>query len=132
MAFNQRVKCLVPRKNQLCEARHLQSSTGHTTRFEGVDLLEECRQVDDDTIADHRDDVVVENSTRDQLQRILLVTDDDRVTGVVSALVPNDVVVGLGEKVDDLGFALITPLRTYDDCDGHQTLLRIVGNVRRV
>jgi hypothetical protein len=29
----------------------------------------------------------------------------------------------LGEQVDDLGLALVTPLGTYDNRDGHATLL---------
>ena len=122
----------MPRKDQLSKARHLEARAGDPSGLKCVDLLEQRWQIDDNTIADDRNDVLVQHSARDQLKRIFLVTNDDRVSGIVSTLIANDVVVRLGQEVNDFGFALITPLRTYDDCDGHQTLLLFVGNVRRV
>jgi hypothetical protein len=52
-----------------------------------------------------------------------LVTNDNSVTGIVPALITNYVMVRGRKKVNDLGFALVTPLGTYDDGDGHLTLL---------
>ena len=65
---------------------------------------------------------------RHQLQRVALVADDDGVAGVVATLVAHDVGVLLGQQVDDLGFALIAPLGSNDDGDGHgETLLAATG-----
>ena len=54
-----------------------------------------------------------------QLQGVALAADDDGVAGVVATLVAHDVAVLLGEQVDDLGLALVTPLGPDDDGDGH-------------
>ncbi len=86
---------------------------------ERVDLGEQRRQVDDDPVGDHRDDVVVEDPARRQLQGVALATGDDGVAGVVPALVAHDVAVLLGEQVDDLGLALVAPLGPDDDGDRH-------------
>ena len=55
-------------------------------------LLQQDCWVDDDTIADHRHDRWREDATGQQVEGELLVTDDDGMTGVVTALVANDVV----------------------------------------
>ena len=47
----------------------------------------------------------------------LAVTDDNGVTGVVPALVADDVVDAVAEEVGGLALALITPLRA-DEHDG--------------
>ena len=54
-----------------------------------------------------------------ELQGVLLAVDDHGVAGVVAALVAHDVGVLLRQQVDDLGFALIAPLGSDDDGDGH-------------
>ena len=41
---------------------------------------------------------------------ILLVSDDHRVTGVVSALAADDDIGLIGKKIDDLSLAFISPL----------------------
>ena len=86
---------------------------------EGVDLGEQRRQVDDDAVGDHRDDVVVEDPARRQLQGVALATGDDGVPGVVATLVADHVAVLLGQQVDDLGLALVAPLSPDDDGDRH-------------
>src|SRR5262245_8153077 len=45
----------------------------------------------------------------------LLATDDQRVTGVVSAMEAYDHVGTLGEQIDDLPLSLVSPLRAQDD-----------------
>jgi len=45
-----------------------------------------------------------------------LAVDDERMTGVVTALVADDNVRVAGEQIDDLAFAFVTPLGA-DDCD---------------
>ena len=67
-------------------------------------------------------DVVVEDAARDQLEGVAVAADDDGVPGVVATLVAHDVAVLLGQQVDDLGLALVTPLGADDDGDGHGTL----------
>ena len=118
---------LVPREDQVGPARDLQPGARHAAGLEGVDLGEQRRQVDDDAVADDRHDVVVEDAARDQLQGVAVAADDDGVPGVVATLVAHDVAVLLGQQVDDLGLALVTPLGADDDGDGHG-----VGRTERV
>ena len=100
-------------------ARHLEFGTGVAAPLEHVDLGEEGRQIDDDTVGDHGNDVVVQDPRRNQLEGVLLAVDDHRVARVVSPLVADDERVLLREEIDDFGFALIAPLGSDDDGDGH-------------
>ena len=49
------------------------------------------------------------------MQHKLFVADLNRVPGVVSALIANNNVEMLGEEIDDLAFAFITPLGADDN-----------------
>jgi orotidine-5'-phosphate decarboxylase len=51
---------------------------------------------------------------------VRLVADDQRVAGVVAALVPGDHVRPLGQEVDDLALALVPPLGADDHRQRHQ------------
>ena len=66
----------------------------------------------------------------DELEGVALTADDDRVAGVVPALVAHDVAVLLGEQVDDLGLALVAPLGADDDGDRHRAERYLVGGGR--
>ncbi len=121
-----RVVRLVPGEDEVGERRHLEVGARDAPALQRVDLVEQRRQIDDDAVRDHRDHVVVEHPARDQLQRVLLVVDHDRVAGVVATLVAHDVGVLLREEVDDLGLAFVTPLGADDDGDGHGDAPRIV------
>ncbi len=121
-----RILRLVPREDQMGPAGHLEPATGDPAGLEGVDLAEQGRQIDDDAVADHRHDVVVQDPARHELEGVTLAGDHHRVSGVVPTLVAHDVGVLLRQQVDDLGLALVTPLGADDDGDGHgePTLLR--------
>ena len=75
-------------------------------------------------------DVLVQHAARHELQGVPLAADDDGVPGVVAALVAHHVRVLLGEQVDDLRLALVTPLGADDDGDGHGTLPGTAVTVR--
>ena len=49
------------------------------------------------------------------MQDCLLAVDDERMSGVVTALEPHDGRGTIGEEIDDLPLALITPLGANDD-----------------
>ena len=110
---------LVPREDQVGAAGDAEPVARDAPGRQRVDLGEQRRQVDDDAVGDHRDDVVVEDPARRELQGVALAADDDGVPGVVPALVAHDVAVLLGEQVDDLGLALVAPLGPDDDGDRH-------------
>ena len=58
-----------------------------------------------------------------QMQRITLIANDDRVSGVVSALVANDVINPTSEEVCGFTFALVAPLGTDKHNCGHVSWL---------
>jgi hypothetical protein len=60
-----------------------------------------------------------------------LVPDADRVTGVRAALVAADEVGLLGEQVDDLSLALVSPLRAHDDGGRHGSSLPPISDCER-
>ena len=65
-------------------------------------------------------DVRREDAGGQQVQRVLLVADDDRVAGVVAALVADDVVDAATEQVGGLTLALIAPLGTNEHDSRHR------------
>jgi hypothetical protein len=117
VAFRDRVPRLVPRENQLSLTRDLEFCARNSARLESVNLCKQCRHVNDDAITNDRSDVVVQNPRRNELQGVLLSTDNHGVTGVVSTLIASDNRILSGKKVDDLGFAFIAPLGSDDDGD---------------
>src|SRR5919112_4967372 len=89
-------------------------------RGQPVDLVDERRRVDDHARADDRDDVRVQHAGRDEMELEHLVTEHQRVAGVVAALVANDERRLLGEEVRSLALALVAPLEADDDRRRHQ------------
>ena len=83
-------------------------------------LGEQDRRVDDDAVADDRDASRGEDAGGEEVQRVLLVADDDRVAGVVAALVAHHVVHRAAEQVGGLPLALVTPLSTEQHKCGHR------------
>jgi hypothetical protein len=57
----------------------------------------------------------VQDAGRDQRQYGLRALDDEGVAGVVAALETGDRSDALGEQVDDLALAFVTPLGADDD-----------------
>src|SRR6202000_943540 len=78
--------------------------------FQAIDLAQQHPWVDDDAVADHAGLVGVEDPRRDQVELELLAVADDRVAGVVAALVADDRCSPLGEQIRDLALALVAPL----------------------
>ena len=88
------------------------------TRLEIVELGDEHGRIDDAARAD-RTRLPGDDPGRDLADLVRLARDDDRVPGVRAALVAADEVGLLGQQVDDLPFALVSPLRADDDRSGH-------------
>ena len=81
-----------------------------TTLVQRGHLVEQHSGVDDHAVADDGHDRRREDAAGQQVERELLVTDDHGVSGVVSALVPNDVVDATAEEVGGLSLAFVAPL----------------------
>ena len=93
-----------------------------------LELAEEHLDVDDDAVCDDRSDAVGQDSARQQVQRVLLVADDDGVAGVVAAVELDDVVDAPGEQVGGLALSFIAPLGADDDSGRHGWSLSIDGD----
>jgi hypothetical protein len=48
-----------------------------------------------------------------------LITDNDGVAGIVATLVASNNLMRSGKQVNNFGFALVTPLGTYNNGDAH-------------
>ena len=94
-------------------------------RLEHVDLGEEHGGVDHDAVADDRHDVGYRTPLGHELEREQLAVDDERVPGVVAALVAHARGALLGEVVGEPALALVTPLGADDDGAGHGNLLTV-------
>jgi hypothetical protein len=114
----------VVRHDQMRVGGDHQPAGVHSPRLQRVQLLDQHRRVDHHTVPDHARHAGSENPRREQVQRIVLtVRSDDRVTGVVSALVADDVLDLLAEQVGRLALALVAPLSTDEHDRGHRDLL---------
>ena len=61
-----------------------------------------------------------QHAGRQHVQGVALVTDDDRVAGVVAALVPDDVIDPVAEQVGGLALAFVAPLGADKHDGGHR------------
>src|SRR5699024_3543905 len=77
------------------------------------EFLQEHAGVDDHTVGDDRDHVGGQDARRQQVERILLVADDHRVTSVVTTLVAHYVVHLVADQVGRLALAFIAPLGAH-------------------
>ena len=94
-----------------------------------VDLREQRLDVEHHSVADRAPHAGVQNSARDLVEHERLVADVHGVAGVGAALVANDPVRALGEDINELALAFVSPLRADDDdgaCFGveHRSALR--------
>src|SRR5207253_10715522 len=103
----------VPRHDHVRLPGEVDVSGRAAARLQLVDLGEEDLRIDDATSADHAGpagDHAAGNLA--DLER--LAVGDDRVPRIRPALVPADDVRLLGEQVDDLSLAFVSPLRADD------------------
>ena len=95
----------------------------YAARLQHIDLFEQRIQSDDNAVADETFNAIPQDARGDQVQHGLLAADDEGVTGVVATLEADHCRGSLGEQVDDLTLALVSPLRTYDnDVFGHDDI----------
>ena len=120
LRLGQLVGDLVVRQHEVCRWAQHQPAAVHAPPGEHVDFVDEYPGVDNHSVADDRCHMLVEHPAGNELECERLAVDDQRVTGVVTALVAHDVLAFLGDYVDDTAFAFIAPLGAYDDGTGHR------------
>ena len=88
-------------------------------RFQSIDLAQQRGGVDDQAVADHGLLPGTQNAARDQFQNELLFADENRVAGIVPALIARHDVELFREEIDDFAFTLVAPLGAEDDYVSH-------------
>ena len=83
--------------------------------FQALDLEQQVGRIHHHAIADIAGHAIAHDARGDQLQRGFLAIDDQRVTGIVTTLKTHHARSMVGEPVDDLALAFVTPLGADDD-----------------
>src|SRR5262249_13366191 len=97
----------------------LQRTAGTPGRGELGEPLDQYHRIDDAAGADHTL-LAAQDPGRDMPDLVRLAVGHDRVACIRPAVVAADEIGMLGEQVDDLALALVSPLRADDDGGRHQ------------
>jgi hypothetical protein len=112
----------VPRHDHVRVPREPDAVDGQPARLQVVELGDELLGIDHAAGADHA--LLLRDDARGQMAKLEgLSVDLDRVSCVGPAVVAADQIRVLGEQVDDLALALVSPLGTDDDGRGHARTL---------
>src|SRR5438132_12217476 len=87
----------------------------HAVITQSGDFFEKCDGIENYTVSDYAAASRTQHATRDQLQDKFFAVDDDCVPGIVASGVASRDGQLFGEDMDDLAFALLTPLGADDD-----------------
>ena len=112
--LSQLVEDLVVRQHQMRLRTDQQTTAADALPLEHVDLRQQHMGIDDDPVANHRSDVVVQDPARDQLELERLPINHKGVASIVATLVAHDVRAFLRHNVDDSAFAFVAPLGPDD------------------
>src|SRR6266566_6106246 len=92
----------------------------HTLRNQAIGFFKKRFWIDHHTVAQHAGLAAMDNSRRQQMQYERLVSHLDGMSGIVSTLIAGHYVEVFSQKVNDLAFAFVPPLRADDyDNFGH-------------
>jgi hypothetical protein len=80
----------------------------------GIGFLKKCDRIQHHAYADNAEHSIVKYSGWDKVEDVAIVSEFNRVAGIVSALITGHTVEFSGEDVDDFAFAFISPLEAYD------------------
>lgn len=119
-AFRHLVDGDVVRSDQMGVAADQELGRVNASLVQALHLGEQDRRVDDDTVTDDRGTPRRQDSGGEEMQCVLLVAHDDRVAGIVAALVTHHIINGSTEEVGGLPLALVTPLSTEQHKCGHR------------
>jgi hypothetical protein len=123
-ALDDLVELLVVREDQVGVAADDEPAGVDALAGQHVELGQQHTRIDHDAVGDDRNDVVVQDPARHQLEGEALAVHDDGVPGVVAALVADHQVHLLGDEVGELPLPLITPLGPDDNGRRHATTSR--------
>src|SRR3954452_32989 len=93
-----------------------------------IDFLDESVRIDHDTIANYRQLSRSHHARRQERQFVSNSADDQSMASIMSALKADHDVGLLGQPIDDLALALVSPLGSNDDHIGHAAPFLRAGN----
>ena len=105
-------KGMISGQDSLMNRRERTSTPAASSR---VDFGQQMGRIDDHTVADVAGDAVAHDPRGDQLQGGLHALDHQGMAGVVAALEAHHALRVVGQPVDDLALAFVTPLGADDD-----------------
>ena len=76
--------------------------------------LKSTFRIEHDAVADEVHHAGAKNADGQQVRRVFFVADADGMAGVGAAAIADDDIGVLGEKIDDLALALVSPLQADD------------------
>ena len=120
-SFLVQIKGLVVRHNKMGILTDLESCRRNrqTVLFKFLHLCKKDIRVYDNTVADHTFFVFIKDARGYEMKNKLLPFDHQGMSGIIAPL-ESDYIVGVtGKKVDNLTFALITPLGAHNNHIGH-------------
>src|SRR5271165_3357474 len=87
----------------------------HAGGAQSVHFFDEGKRIQYDPVADDTTAAFAQHAARDELEDELLAVDGNRVPGIVAAGITRYKLEPLGQNVNNLAFAFITPLGADDD-----------------
>jgi hypothetical protein len=109
--FRQQVEIAVIRQNQVRFVADKQTVPDvDAVSGELIELAEQRLRVDDHAVADHADDIRMQDARRNETQHEFRAVDIHRMAGVVAALVAGHDIEPRCQQVDDFSFAFVAPL----------------------
>ena len=116
------VELLVDGEENLCAVGHTNIQGRNAARFQVIEFGEEGLEVEGDGGSDDVDDMRIEDTGREDVQRELAVFVDDGVPGIRATLKPDDRIGLPCQMVGHLAFPFVPPVGADDRCDGHGNL----------
>src|SRR5256714_8772001 len=114
--FTRVIQRAVIRQDQVRAGTHF-----HTLRcnrdalaHQSIGFFKKSFRIDHHAVAEHASLALVNDAGRQQVKHEGLITDLNRVSGVVAALIADHDVEPLREQIDDLAFTFVAPLGAYD------------------
>ena len=121
--FNHTVQLLVVRHDQVSVAGNDQSRSVDAFSLQRVNLLQQHRGINHDTVTNDWGEVRIEHTRGDELQGEGFAVNHDAVTGIVTALIADDHIHFGSEEVGKFALTLVTPLGSDDDGCWHENSL---------
>lgn len=91
-----------------------------------IHLRKQDTGINNHPIADHTHLVLVEDAGWDNMKNIFLPFNNEGMSGIISALEPNNIICMISQQINNLSFSFVTPLGSNHHDTGHGQLLIVL------